>query len=414
MKKLILSLLLIVGLAGTTYAQKANVNKAKNKALMETPDFPGAWELIKPALENETTKNLANTWYVAGLVGYKENESMDKAALLGTTADPDKKGETVMASYKYFVVADSLDQLPDAKGNVKPKLRKNIKKMVREYYESIYQTSPLIVYGAHLFDKKDYDAALGVFKAFIAIPDLPLSEGEIAKDSTYNMILYYAAISASNAGKADEAIKYYEDLKGKNYEEMAVYQLLYEEYNKKNDTINFVNVLKEGAEKFPTEPWFLQNLINFYIYSGQTETALEYLNTAIQRDPNLAQYRFVQGGLHESLGDAEAAEAAYLKAIEIDPKMASVYDALGRLHYNKAIAILDATYTMRDIKKAKAEEAKATEEFKQALPYYQKALELEPDQTSYKVMLRTLYYRLKMDKEYEAMDKEINALNGGN
>ena len=56
MKKLVLSLLLVGSISGM-YAQKANVSKAKNKVLMETPDFAGARELIKPALEEETTKN---------------------------------------------------------------------------------------------------------------------------------------------------------------------------------------------------------------------------------------------------------------------------------------------------------------------------------------------------------------------
>ncbi len=402
MKKLILSLLLISSFT-FAFAQKSNVNKAKNKVLMDSPDFAGARELIKPALTDETTKDQANTWYVAGLIGNKENEEFDKMAVLGQTADPDKKGQAVMESYRYLLIADSLDQLPDAKGKVKPKHRKDIKRMVKEYY-----TYSLIGYGAHLFDQRDYNGALDVFNTFLEIPDLPLTEGEIVKDSTYNMIQYYAAISASNAEKPQEAIKYFDALKDKDYETLAVHQLLYEEYQKLNDTINFVKVLEEGAQKFPAEPWFLQNLINFYIYSGQTEKALEYLNTAIQRDPSLAQYRFVEGGLHESLGNVEDAEAAYLKAIELDSNLGSAYDALGRLHYNKAIAILDETYNIRDSRKIKAEEAKATEEFKLALPYYQKAVELEPDQMSYKVMLRTLYYRLRMDKEYEAIDKEIN------
>lgn len=402
MKKIVLSLLLITSVV-SIQAQKSNVNKAKNKVLMETPDFAGARELIKPALEDESTKKIANTWYVAGLIGYKENENFDKMAVLGQSVDPDKKGEAVMESYEYLLIADNLDQMPDEKGKVKPKHRKDIKRMVKEYY-----TYSLIGYGAHLFDQRKYDQALNVFSAFLQIPDLPLSEGEIAKDSTYNMIEYYAAIAASNAEKHQDAIKHYEALKDKDYETLAVYQLLYEEYSKLNDTINFVKVLEEGAEKFPTEPWFLQNLINFYIYSGKTETALEYLNTAIERDPALAQYRFVEGGLYESLGRVDEAEAAYLKAIEIEPTMASGYDALGRLHYNKAIAILDETFNIRDSRKIKAEEAKATEEFKLALPFYQKAVELDSTQTSYKVMLRTLYYRLRMDKEYEAIDKEIN------
>jgi len=402
MKKIILSLLFIVGFT-SVYAQKANVSKAKNKALMETPDFAGARELIKPALADETTKNLPNTWYIAGLIGYKENENIDKGALMGTTPDPDKKGQVVLESYKYLVIADSLDQKPDAKGRVKPKHRRDIKKMVKEYY-----TYNLINYGAHLFDKRDYAGAYNAFNVFLAIPDLPLSEGEIEKDSTYNMIMYYAAVSAANAENHSEAIRLYTKLKDKNYETLTVYQLLCEEYQKQNDTVNYVKVLEEGIERFPTESWFLQNMINVYIYSGQTKKALEYLNTAINRDPTLAQYHFVGGGLHESLGNLEAAEAAFLKTIEIDPSIAGAHDALGRLHYNKAIAILDAIYNVRDNKTIRAEEAKALEEFKLALPFYQKASELEPDQMSYKVMLRTLYYRLKMDKEYEEINKEIN------
>ena len=74
MKKLAIMMALV--LASTCgYAQKKAVNSAKNKASnTESPDFAGAREDIKAALENEETKNLANTWYVAGLIGYKENE----------------------------------------------------------------------------------------------------------------------------------------------------------------------------------------------------------------------------------------------------------------------------------------------------------------------------------------------------
>ena len=78
-----------------TFAQKANVSKAKNKALMETPDFAGARELIKPALTEETTKDLASTWHTAGLIGYKENENLTNKALLGQTVDPDVKGKEI-------------------------------------------------------------------------------------------------------------------------------------------------------------------------------------------------------------------------------------------------------------------------------------------------------------------------------
>jgi hypothetical protein len=73
MKKVILAIILAVSVTGT-YAQKKNVTKAKNKALMEVPDFKGAREDIKPALTDSITKNQALTWYVAGTIGYKETK----------------------------------------------------------------------------------------------------------------------------------------------------------------------------------------------------------------------------------------------------------------------------------------------------------------------------------------------------
>ena len=58
------------------FAQKSAIRTAKNLAMQETPDFDGARAAIKPALENEETKNLAETWYVAGLIGNKQNENI--------------------------------------------------------------------------------------------------------------------------------------------------------------------------------------------------------------------------------------------------------------------------------------------------------------------------------------------------
>ena len=48
MKKVVLSLAILMLSGGVVFAQKANVNKAKNKALStENPDFEGAREAIK-------------------------------------------------------------------------------------------------------------------------------------------------------------------------------------------------------------------------------------------------------------------------------------------------------------------------------------------------------------------------------
>ena len=406
MKKIILSLILAISFT-FTFAQKANVSKARNKALMDTPDFAGAREAIKLALKDSTTNKLAETWYVAGLIGSKENDVLYQNALLNKPYDKDVKGQAVMESYAYFLKASELDKLPDAKGKVKEKYAKEIKAKIFDYFK-IQQN--MIAYGAYLYEKKNYDAAVNVFETYLGIPQLPMMNNEIKPDSTYRMIQYYTCIGSINGGKHEKAIAHLEDLKDKNYETLTVYQLLYEEYQKQKDTVNYVKVLKEGLQKFPTDAWFLQNLINYYIYANKSADALVYLKTAIEREPNMAQYRFVKGNLDESLGNAEDALASFDKAIQLDSTLAEAWGGKGRMYFNKAVKMSEDANKIKDNKLYNAEMKKVDAAFKVSIPYFKKAAALKPTNRDYKQALKTLYYRLKMDADFEAVKKELDAM----
>jgi tetratricopeptide (TPR) repeat protein len=406
MKKIILSLILAISFT-TVFAQKANVSKAKNKALMDTPDFAGAREAIKLALKDSTTNKLAETWFVAGLIGSKENDLLYQKVLLNQPFDKDVKGQAVMESYAYFLKASELDKLPDAKGKVKEKYAKDIKAKILEYFK-IQQN--MVAYGAYLYEKKNFDGAVKVFETYLGIPNLPMMNNEIKPDSTYRMIQYYTCIGAINAGQHEKAIAHLEDLKDKNYETKTVYQLLYEEYQKQKDTVNFVKTLKGGFQKFPTDSWFLQNLINYYIYTGKSADALVYLKTAIEHEPNMAQYRFVKGNLDESMGNNDDALASFDKAIELDSTLAEAWGGKGRLYYNKAVKMYDDVNKIKDTKTFNAEIKKVDAAFKIAIPYFKKAAALKPKDRDYKQTLKTLYYRLKMDADFEAIKKELDAM----
>jgi tetratricopeptide (TPR) repeat protein len=403
MKKIILSMLLVMAVT-TTFAQKANVSKAKNKALMENPDFAGARELIKLALVDPTTKDLSSTWNIAGLIGYKENEALSNKQLLGQKIDNDVKGKAILESYDYYIKAYELDGLPDAKGKIKAKLQKDIKSKIKEYY---VQNQNLIAYGAHLFENKKYEETIKVFDIYLGIPKLPMMADEIKLDSNYYMIKYYNAIAATNAEKSEKAIKLYTELTNEGYQELQVHQLLYEEYYKLKDTVNYVKVLKAGFEKFPKEAWFLQNLINYYIFTNQSKEALTYLNNAIESEPGIAQYYYVKGNLTESMGMIEEAQAAFDKSLELDPNSADSYAGIGRLKYNQAVKMSDKANEIKDNKLYNAAKDKADLVFKESIPFFKKAVELNPKEMEYKRTLKTLYYRLQMDKEFEALQKEM-------
>ena len=130
MKKISLMLALVL-MCTCGYAQKKMVSSAKNKAMnTESPDFEGARRDIQQALENEETKNLANTWYVAGLIGYQENSYAMVQRSMGQAIDDEKIGKAVVESYDYWLKADDIAMTPtlDKKGRevVDNKTRKQI------------------------------------------------------------------------------------------------------------------------------------------------------------------------------------------------------------------------------------------------------------------------------------------------
>lgn len=398
MKKIILSLFLLMTFA-ITFAQKANVRKAKAKLNLEVPDYKGAREAIQLALLDTTTNQLTETWYVAGLVAYKENESP-------LTTSPEVKGKAVLESYDYFLTALKLDSMPDAKGKVKPKYSKDIKDKIKEYY----LPQNLISYGAYLYEKKNFEATINTFETYLGLPKLAFLNNELKMDSTYFKIKYYTALACLNASKSDKALVHLNELKNGTYELLSVYQLLCDEYNKQKDTINYQKTLIEGFEKFPTDTWFLQNLINVYIFSGRSKEAMVYLTAAIKRDPTSAQYWYVKGNLDENMNNLDTALVSFNRAIELDPKLAEAHAGKGRLLFNKAVKMSEDANEIKDVKAYKAAMKKADVVFNESLPYFLKASELKPKSVDYKQTLKTLYYRLKMDAEYEAISKEIKSM----
>lgn len=406
MKKLFLSIFLVAAFSVSLFAQKANVSRTENLIMQEKPDFKAAREAIKPAFNDEKTKNDPKTYYTAGMIGYQENDSYVKAAMLGQTIDQAKKGKAIMESYDYFLKAYDMDQKPDAKGKVKPKFTKKIKDNLKEYYGSQWN---LIAYGAHLFDNKDYKGAYDAFKVFLDIPKLPVMNNEISMtDSTYRMIKYYSGLAATNMQDSEKAIAIYTDLKDDNYETKNVYQLLSDEYRNNKDTVKYLATLEEGFQKFSDDPWFLQNIINHYIYSEKIEEASDYLDRAIAQAPNVPQYYYVKGNVEERLGNMAEARKAFDKALELQPDMADSYAGIGRLIFNEAVEILKAADQIRDNKLYNAEVEKANAIFIQSQPYFEKAVELNPTEIEYKQALKMLYYRLGNTEKYDAISKEID------
>ena len=414
MKKSIFLAALVLISAGC-FAQKANVSKARGLADAETPDFVGARATIAEALQNDETKDQANTWYVAGYIGYKEFENGNNKRIIGQHIDINQWGEAVMESLNYWDKAYELAMIPtyDKKGKAKYDTRtpKNIVTKVAEYF----QFQPLIASGFTAYENGNPSKAYDMFIAHCNIPELKMIQdnaeeaAKLVRDSSYYTCLYYAGRFAYEANRFDEAIATLERMNSEHANANAlrkeiIYanEYIYQIYIELKDTVSAVESIKKSIDLFPEEPWFMQNLINLYINSGQEDKAVEYLDLAIQREPNVGQYYNSKGSILARVGRFDESFAAFDKAIELEPNNALFVSSLGFAYVDLGNKINDdAAYL--DAKAYAVEKKKADEAFQHALKYFEKAYELEPDNYDYKRSLRSLYYRLGMNDKYEAL-----------
>ena len=395
-KTLILAALVLIS-AGCFAQKNPATKKAKSYMLSESPDFGAARASIAEALEQEPT---AETYYWAGMIGYKEVMLQNYNQMMGQSADVAAAGAAAEESYEYWLKADELAQVPvlNKKGvevPTDPKMRGKIAKMMLDYYKN----QDLVKYGVHLNESRDYAGAFKAFKMHVEMPDLPMMQDpkiqkEMPRDTTYIQYKYYAAIFAVQSEMHEDAIALLEQLKDGEYEAISTNQFLYQEYVNVKDTVKFLETLQNAVVRFPQEPWFLQNLINYYIFTGQEQTAIDYLAQAIEREPNVA--------LDESQCNYEAALADFDAALAIDPKMADAMAGKGRVYYNQAVKLNEAAANIMDNKEYKKALDEMNEVFRQSLPFFEKAHEMAPEERSYIQTLKGLYYRFGMeDKENE-------------
>ena len=419
MKKITLMLAVALISVGCL-AQKSNVQKAKNlSSALENPDFDAARTAIQAALEDPSTKDLTNTWYVAGLIGYNEFQYYQVKRSMGTQVSDLQMSAPTSESYDYWLVADKMSQIPNAKGKVDASTRKQIVTRMLDYY----RTQTLISYGFSFYENGDYKSAYREFMKHLNMPSLdmmqdPKSQQQMVKDTLYYTFLLYAGRFAYMAQMYPEAIEVFKQFRQKevldvaNYNDaLTAHEFLYQSYIDQKDTANAEASLKQSIEVYPKEAWFLHNLINIYFTSGRKQDAVDYLSEAIERDPQRADYYTKRGDLKLNDGLYDEALVDYEKAASLDANLADAQAGIGRVYYNKAVLKGDEANSLNindeaNYKKIKQEESDL---YYKSMPYLEQAHKLAPDDRNVALLLKGLYFRFR-ETDSQILDK-YNALN---
>ncbi|NLD23604.1 MAG: hypothetical protein GX670_05170 [Bacteroidales bacterium] len=405
MRKILLLTMIAVFSAGSIFAQKSALKDAKRS--LGRDDLNEARTLIKQAGEHADTSTDPETWKIMGDIGNKAFDNERTKAMLGQNTNDKAMYDGLMESYLPYLKADSLAELPDNKGRVRNRVRKDISSILKANH-------PFYINGGVYYNEQnEYSKAADFFEIYWDIPTLPMFAGEsnaFVLDSTYQTIKYYAIITTIQAQEHERALKMLERaanepfIENSAYQESDIYELMASEYINLGDSAKYLEILYEGADKFPKSKYFIPNLVNVFIRNGQTERALEYLDQAILNDPsNACDFNSVKGALLAERGDYIGAEAEYNKALAQDPNCERALENIARNYILQAQAIKEETALLTNRQQMVENDKKSIDFYQKSLPYLEKLEELlkgrnapESENNGVLLLLRNVYYNLSV------------------
>ena len=421
MKKVLFVAALLMGATSLTFAQEKAVKEAKKIANGTNPDFAKAEGLINQALTNPETKDLAETWDVAGFIQRRRSEEEMKNAYLRKPYDTLQVYNSALNMCRYYLKCDELAQIPNEKGKIKNKYRKgNSATMLNERGNLI--NGGIQFYNTYLGSEKKEDGqkALDFFGMYVDLASNPMFEDKnlLQTDTILPTIAYYASMVATRLEDYPSVLKYAPY--ARDNKEVGKYAMELESTALKaqGDTAKWVASLQAGLQKYPDHQFFFGNLIDYYSNNNKYDEALAFADKMMANDPNNTFYLYVKGYLYHNmytvLRDKDAAKAAeslekaiefYKKTTEVDPNYAEAYSNMGLVYCLQAQDFSEkATTDVNDPKYAQ-DQATLKTFYEKARPCYEKARQLQPEKKELWLNgLYRVYYNLQMGPEFEEIE----------
>ena len=382
MKKLIL-LVALVSISIGAMSQAGKVNSALS--YINQGDLNRAKADLDQALVHPKSANLPNTFFAKGKLAQAAFEHEN------TTMFSDPLAEALAAYEKAMEL--------DPKGQIKKKIITS-----RTYVDL---ADCFYIQGGERFEAGDFKGALKSFETQIMIV-----EGDKYIAAIDTGMYFNAGIAAINSENYDAALKYFKTCADMKYMGITPHYQIYEAYLAKGDTVAAEATLMALPKLFPDDKTITLQLIDLYIKSGKFEEAQKYITLAKEADPTNSILYFAAGIMYLNEERYDEAIAELQQSIKIDPNMYDVQYGLGAAYINKAASMYRAAETIMDVSQYNAAIDKANEVYANALPYMEKALQLNPTDVYTMQMLKELYYRLRMTEKYDAITAKLNALDG--
>jgi tetratricopeptide (TPR) repeat protein len=389
MKKLILSLALIGIAATVAFGQKKVVRSAEKN--LSRGNFQEAYTEIKSALSDEETGSESETYFIKGKIETQmfelDSSNTEETVALGRDAE---------GSFMKTFEMENMD---------------STSKVSEDLFKEVLPDMPANFQGEGVYRLKN--AALNKAIAKYEEEDMELSHkffslaADLDPKDTSNV--FNAGYTANMIGNSKAAKKYFTQLlEVEEYNKLNAYYFLIQIASaEENDPEEAYRVVTEAREDYPDDKGLAEFEIQLLLQLDKMDEAMTSIEKALETDPNNPAIRLRYGYLKEKSGDMEGALEEYKKTVVADPEFFEGNYYAGAIYLDKARNIITDVNNLSDDEwEAKSDSmlAEADGLYEEALPYFSKASELQPDNTDLMEILFQIHTRLKN----EAMAEEFN------
>jgi tetratricopeptide (TPR) repeat protein len=336
---------------------------------------------IDKAILHEKTSGKAKTWYTRGEI----YEQMMDSPIFGKQLQP---GEGTQKAFESYTKTIELDGKTGEFG--KQALPKLDNLYARAFNDAV-----------NSYNAKDYDKAITSYKLASQI-----------KPTDTTSVLYSAYASEAKQDYASAKASY-NQLLGMGYKSTTLYSRLVQMARMQKDDAEAMKVLQQALVAYPTNKAFMLEELNMYLSSGRGKEALDKIDRAIAADPTNSNLYAVKGSILDQDKKQDLALAAYKKAVEIDPNNFDAQFNLGVYNYNKAADAYTKASKM-DLKSyqvsGKRLETEGRKYFEASVPYFEKALQLQPEDRNTLTSLQKVYFRLGRNADSERLNAKLESL----
>ncbi|WP_457618728.1 tetratricopeptide repeat protein [Lutibacter sp.] len=174
-----------------------------------------------------------------------------------------------------------------------------------------------------------------------------------------------------------------------------------------------LEILTEGRKEFPKSYTLLIDEANVYYKLGNNDEFKKHLEKAITLNPTDPTLYYNVGVMNMEQKKIDEAIKYFEKAIELKPDYADAYNNIGAAIIDKVNPIIEEmNKSLSDFEKYDRLQAEQLEIYKKALPYYEKAYELNSTNISTVQTLMGLYENLEMMDKLEELRTVYEELKG--